>query len=110
VAKAGGSLVEGIDTYQCSYTNEQSDLMTVVLSVAVDEDRFSTLKPSSLTMGSAREVDVGDHGWVRGEPDDMKVTVLKGLARIDVELMAADAGGKSDALVDLARVVTSRAP
>lgn len=109
VAKAGGSLVEGIDAYQCSYSTDEADLLTVILNVAVDEERFETLKPSSLVMGDAREIDVGDRGWVRGEYDDMKVTVLKGLTRIDLELMSSNAGDKADALVDLARAVANRA-
>jgi hypothetical protein len=40
----------------------------------------------------------------------MKVTVLKGLTVIDLELLAAAAGQKGDALVELARQVASRAP
>jgi hypothetical protein len=111
VAKEGGSLIEGVDAYQCSYSNPAGDLLTVVLNVAVDADRFEKIKPSGFAMGSdARELDVADGGWLRGEEDDMKVTVLKGLTVIDLELLAADAGQKGDALVELARQVASKAP
>jgi hypothetical protein len=110
-AKRGGSLIEGVDAYQCSYSSASGDLLTVILNVAVDADRFEKIKPSGFAMGSdARELEVGDGGWLRGEEDDMKVTVLKGLTVIDLELLAADAGQKGDALVELARRVASKAP
>jgi hypothetical protein len=111
VAKQGGSLIEGVDAYQCSYSNPPGDLLTVILNVAVDTERFEKIKPSGFAMGSdAKELEVADGGWLRGEADDMKVTVLKDLTVIDLELLAADAGQKTEALVELARQVASKAP
>jgi hypothetical protein len=111
VAKEGGSLIDGVDAYQCSYSNPDGDLLTVILNVAVDGERFEKIKPSGFAMGSgARKLDVADGGWLRGEEDDMKATVLKGHTVIDLELLASDAGQRKDALVDLARAVAAKAP
>jgi len=35
-----------------------------------------------------------DGGWIRGDDDDMKVTVMKGRAVLDLELMAPGAKGR----------------
>jgi hypothetical protein len=111
VAKDGGSLIDGVDAYQCSYSNPAGDLLTVILNVAVDGDRFEKIKPSGFAMGSsARELDLADGGWLRGEDDDLKATVLKGHTVIDLELLASDAGKKKDALVELARAAAAKAP
>jgi hypothetical protein len=111
VAKQGGSLIEGVDAYQCSYSNPPGDLLTVILNVAADAERFEKIKPSGFAMGSdAKALEVADGGWLRGEADDTKVTVLKDLTVIDLELLAADAGQKTEALVELARQVASRVP
>lgn len=111
VAKEGGSLIEGVDAYQCSYSNPAGDLLTVILNVAVDAERFGKIKRSGFAMGSdAKELEVANGGWLRGEAGDMKVTVLKDLTVIDLELLAADADQKTEALVELARQVVSKAP
>ena len=83
----------------------------VGIALTGDADRFEKIKPSGFAMGSdARELEVADGGWLRGDEDDMKVTVLKGLTVVDLELLAADAGQKGDALTELARQVASKAP
>ncbi len=102
---AGGSLIQGVDAYQCSYSNESLDLLTVILNVAVDDRRFSQIKPDPSAYGKATKLDIADGGWLRGEDDDMKVTVLRGRTVIDLELLAADAREKTDAIVELARSV-----
>jgi hypothetical protein len=106
--KAGGSLIEGVDAYQCSYSSGDADLLTVILNVAVDEERFEKIKPSSFGMSDAKKVDIADGGWVRGDDDDVKVTAIAGHTRIDVELMASGAQGKSNALVELTRQVIAQ--
>jgi hypothetical protein len=113
VAKAGGSLIEGVDSYQCSYSNPDTDLFTVILTVAVDDERFEDIEPNPSTRrdmfpDSFREVDVGDRGWVSGQPDDMKLTAIQGRTVIDLELMASDAGEKTDALIALGVAIASQ--
>lgn len=113
VAKAGGSLIEGVDSYQCSYSNPDTDLFTLILTVAVDDERFEDIEPNPSTRrdmfpDSFREVDVGDRGWVSGQPDDMKLTAIQGRTVIDLELMASDAGEKTEALTALGATVASQ--
>jgi len=48
-----------------------------------------------------------DGGWIRGDDDDMKVTVMKGRAVLDLELMAPGAKGKSAALIELAKAAAA---
>jgi hypothetical protein len=108
-AMAGGSLIDGVDAYQCSYMNPVFDLFTVIVNVAEDDERFEWIEPSPSAYGDeAREVDVADGGWLHGTDTDLKVTVVKGLAVIDLELMAAYAGERADALIELARIVADR--
>jgi hypothetical protein len=108
VAHAGGSLIKGVDAYQCSYSNAVPNIFTVVLNVAVDDERFKEIKPSRSFHSDDKKIDAGDAGWVYGSDDDMKVEVLKGRTVIDLELLAPRARGKSDALVGLARAVAQQ--
>jgi hypothetical protein len=113
VAKAGGSLIDGVDSYQCSYSNPEADLFTVIVTVAVDDERFEDIErdPSiqrDIYSDTFREVDVGDSAWLAGTPDDTKLTAIVGRAVVDLNLMTADAGKKADALVALGNAVVSR--
>ena len=54
------------------------------------------------------EIAVGDAGWRRGNPDDMKLTAIKGRNVLDLELMAPGARGKGDALVALGRAAIAK--
>ena len=105
VALAGGSLMKGVDAYQCSYSNKDMNILTVVLNVAENEERFSWIKPSEGSHRDDRKIEIGDAGWAYGDADDLKVRVVKGLTVIDLELMAPGAQGKSAAMIELARVI-----
>jgi len=102
VAHAGGSLIAGVDAYQCSYMNDAANIFTVIVNVAVDDRRFAQIRPH-FAANEATRVAVGDGGWLRGEADDMKLTAVKGRSVLDLELLTPDAGTKSSALVTLAR-------
>jgi hypothetical protein len=102
---SGGSLMKGVDAYQCSYSNKTMDLMTVVLNIADNDDNFSWIKPSEGLHRDDRKVEIADGGWVYGEDDDLKIEVVKGRTIIDLELMAPGARSKAEALIELARVV-----
>lgn len=108
VANAGGSLIAGVDSYQCSYSDPANNLLTVIVTVAVDDARFAQISPSSSRHEDHQAIAAGDRGWVWGEDADWKVQVLKGRSLIDLELMAPDARQKSEALVALARAIAQR--
>jgi hypothetical protein len=108
VANAGGSLIEGVDAYQCSYTNDAANVLTVILNVAVDDARFEKIKPSPSLHSDHREIGIGDAAWLYGDENDAKVEVVKGRTIIDLELRAPGATGKSEALMELARLVVQQ--
>ena len=111
VAHSGGSLIEGVDSYQCSYSDEGLSLFTVILHVAVDKKRFDEIKldPSTYRMDkSVRELKIGDGGWLYGEPDDMKLKAEKGFTVLEFELLAKNAGDKKDKLVELASSIMKK--
>ena len=110
VAHAGASLLKGIDAYQCSYLNPETDLLTVIVHVAADQERFGAIKKSGSFHGDHRAVPIADAAWVWGEGDNMKVQVEKGLTILDLELTAKNAAARADALVDLARAVSGKIP
>jgi len=107
VAHAGPSLIDGVNAYQCTYLDEEVNMLTVVVNVASTDALFAEIKPTMWGDNDAQKIDVGDGGWIRGEDDDMKVTVLKGRAVLDLELMAPGAKGKSAALVELAKAAAA---
>jgi len=107
VAHAGPALIQGVNAYQCSYADKEFNLLTVILNVAVDDKRFAEIRPGS-TITDEKQVPVADGGWVRGDPNDMKLTAVKGRTVIDLELMAPGAGGKIAALVALANAVAGK--
>ena len=107
VAHAGPSLIPGVSAYQCSYLNPDMGLFTVILNVAVDQERFADIKPS-FSMTTVTKVPVADGGWMRGDSDDFKLTAAKGLTVIDLELMAPGADKKSAALVALGQAVAAK--
>jgi hypothetical protein len=53
------------------------------------------------------EIEVGEGGWLYGDPTEMKLTASQGDAVIELELMTADAGESGDALVALGDAVVS---
>ena len=112
VAKDGGSLIDGVDTYQCSYSNPAGDLFTVVVHMAVDKSRFERIKPNASTLHmvhtDAKDVAVGDGGWMLGESNDMRLKAIKGFSLIELELQTSDAGAKSDALIAVAKAIAEK--
>ena len=106
--KSDGSLIEGVDTYQCSYSNTDSDLLTVIVRVAVDHGRLGQIEPKrpmSELYDEVREIDVGDGGWMYGDSTEMQLAAGQGYTVIDLELMTADAGQRGDELIALGSAV-----
>jgi hypothetical protein len=102
VVHFGGSLIAGVDVYQCSYANDAADVFTVVLNVAVDDQHFDKIRPH-FDADEATKVPVGEGGWLRGDPNDLKLTAVRGRTVLDLELLATDAKAKGPALVALAQ-------
>ena len=108
VAHAGGSLIKGVDSYQCSYSADNGGLFTVILTVAVDDKRFEKIKPDHWLYSKDRKVNVGAGGWLFGEEDDMKLKAVKGHTVIKLELLANNAKDKADALIELASAIAQK--
>lgn len=108
VTDSGDSIMKGVKSYGCSYVSKDANLMTVVLSIAENEERFSWIKPSEESHRDDRKIDIGDRGWVYGDPGNLMVEVVQGLAVIDLKLMAPGAQGKSAEMTELARVIAQR--
>ena len=115
VAKSGGSMVAGVDSYQCSYSAVQGsefNLMTVIVTVASSAELFDSIKPTaSVTReiyDNFREIQIADGGFLYGAPDDMKVDAWKGASVISLELMTPQAESHGDALVALASTVAAK--
>jgi len=116
VASSGGSLVDGIDTYQCSYTafrDGDPGLMTVIVSVAASEELFETIKPNASMhrdFGGFREVEIAGGGgfvWLQ-PPGDLTVTAWKGWSEIELQLMVDESETHADALHALTSVVAAK--
>ena len=107
VVHSGGSLIAGVDAYQCSYSNDQADVFTVVLNVAVDDQHFDKIRPH-FDADEVTRVPVGDGAWLRGDPNDLKLTAVKGRTVLDLELLATDAKAKGPELVALAQAAIAR--
>jgi hypothetical protein len=108
VAANGESLIPGVKSYQCSYVNPETHLLTVVVTVAADDASFAKIAPSASSHEDHRKVAVGDGGWVFGDPNDLKVEAVKGRTLIDLHVMAPGAQQKADQLVELARAVAKK--
>lgn len=107
VVHSGGSLIAGVDAYQCSYANDAADVFTVVLNIAADDQHFDKIRPHFDADDAAR-VPVGEGGWLRGDPNDLKLTAVKGRTVLDLELLATGAKAKGPALIALAQAVIAR--
>lgn len=112
VASNGGSLIEGVDTYQCSYTAARDgdvDLLTVIVTVARDDERFAQIEPSGFAFDEEDKVDLGDGGWIKDEQaDQFGIVARKGRSVLRMELMASGAQDRSATMIELARAVVDK--
>jgi hypothetical protein len=109
VTHSGGSLLKGVDAYQCSYAKIADNdiyLLTVILNVASTDELFAEIKPT----GSEGEeaIPLGDGGWSRGDKKNWKITVMKDRTVIDLELIAPTAQEQSAQLLELARTIVGK--
>lgn len=111
VQHSGGSLLKGVDAFQCSYTaiaGNDIRLLTVILNVASTDALFDEIKPTGFAYQDEEKISLGDGGWSRGDAGNWKITVMKGRTVIDLELMAPTAQEQSAQLLELARSVVEK--
>jgi hypothetical protein len=111
VTQSGGSLLKGVDAYQCSYAaiaGNDIRLLTVVLNVASGAVLCAEIKPSGWRYEREEAISLGDGGWSRGDTDNWKITVMKGRTLIDLELIAPTAQEQSAQLLELARSIVGK--
>jgi hypothetical protein len=105
VAHAGGSLIKGVDSYQCSYSNPSGALLTVIWHDAVDAARFAQIEPGHSLINDAKKVEVAERGWMLVRENSVKVTAVQQRTTIEVELMSPTARDKSEAVLALTKTV-----
>ena len=111
IALSGGSLLKGVDAYQCSYAavaDNDVRLLTVVLNVASTDELFAEIKPTGWVHENDEAISLGDGGWSRGEKENWKITVMKGRTVIDLELIAPTAQERSAQLLELAGIIVGK--
>jgi hypothetical protein len=118
VTADGGSLIEGVDTWQCSYTAQGEDatdfdLLTVTVNVATTPELFDEVRPTPAvkreTYDNFTEIQAGDGGFTYGEPDDMMIDVWQGTTLVSLELRSDEAGTNGEQLVSLASAALANA-
>ncbi len=97
---SGGSLMDGIDSYQCTYTNDQSGILLVILHIAADKEKLDWIKSHSVSL--TKEINIGDGGWISSDTTEIKIVATKGLKVIKLQLISSEANKKKDKLIKLA--------
>lgn len=104
VAARGGSLIEGIDSYQCSYSDPEMNMLLVMFHTAATDALFDEIKPKDPTwiVGEAnvQPVQIGDGGWVYTS-DDLKLTASRGRLVIELALDSPNEAEQGTALTNL---------
>lgn len=112
VASAGGSLIEGVDSYQCSYTavhGTDMGLLTVIVTVAPNDELYEKIRVTGFAFDDDDAVAVGDSAWKKDDSaDEFEVVVNKGRSVLRLGLMSADARSRSEQMLALARVVAGK--
>lgn len=112
VVHAGGSMMDGVDSYQCSYTSEvsgQYSVLTLVVSVASTPELLGRIRPSGFLYGEADRPEIADGAFINGKMDgELGVTVIKGLNKIDMDLMAENAHALRQQMIELAATVAAK--
>ncbi len=112
VTSDGGSLIEGVDSYQCSYTavhGTDMDLLTVIVTVAPSDELFEQIRVTGFAFDDDDAIAVGDRGWKKDDsPDEFEVVANKGRSVLRIGLMATDARGKAGQMVALAQAVAAK--
>jgi hypothetical protein len=112
VTHSGGSMMDGVDSYQCSYTSEANDqysVLALVVSVASNPELLAKLRPSDFLYSEDNRPEIADGAFVNDKMDgELGVTVIKGLHKIDLDLSSEDAHSRKQALLELAASVAGK--
>lgn len=109
---SGGSMMDGVDSYQCSYTSEangQYGVLTLVVSVAPNAELLGRLRPSNFLYSEDNRPEIADGAFVNDKLEgELDVTVIKGLNKIDMDLVTDDAHSRRQEMIALATIVAAR--
>lgn len=112
VTQNGGSLIEGVDSYQCSYTAARDadlDLLTLIVTVAPDDAHFAQIEVSGFAFDEDDAVAVGDSGWKKDDSaDEYEIVANKGRSVLRISLMAPGAQGRAGQMLALAQAVAAK--
>jgi hypothetical protein len=114
VAARGGSLVKGIDSYQCSYSDQSTNMLLVMFHTAATSELFDDIKPKNPAWAvgedNVQRVALGDGGWLEHRDDGLKLKASRGRLVIELELDTVDANDKSGALTALGQALFDALP
>jgi len=109
---SGGSMMEGVDSYQCSYTSEQNGeyrVFTLVVSVAESDDLMAKIKPSGMLYSEQQQAAIADGAFISDHMDDeIKITVIKGRKKADLDLLTPDAATMREQMLLLTEAVAAK--
>lgn len=112
VAHSGGSMMEGVDSYQCSYASEANGeyrVFTLVISVAANDELMAKIKPSGTLHGENQRAAIADGAFISDHMDDeIGVTVIKGRKKADLDLLAPDAAAMRGQMLLLTEAVAAK--
>jgi len=112
VTHSGGSMMEGVDSYQCSYTSEQNGdyrVFTLVISVASGDEQMAKIKPSGTLHGENQRAAIADGAFISDHMDDeIGITVVKGLKKADLDLSAPAAAAMRGPMLQLTKAVAAK--
>ncbi len=108
-AMRGGSLVKGVDSYQCSYSDPTSNTLLLIFHTADTAAHFDDIKPKnpSWAVGekNVQRVNLGDSGWLQRNEHELKLEASHGRLVIQLSLDAPDALEKEGALIALGQAL-----
>lgn len=112
VVHAGGSMMEGVDSYQCSYTSEangQYSVLTLVVSVASSPELLAKIRPNDFLYGEDDRPEIADGAFINEKIEgEMGITVIKGMNKVDVDLSSNDAHSRRKEMIELAAIVADK--
>ena len=112
VAHSGGSMMKGVDSYQCSYTSELNGeyrVFTLVVSVAANDELMARIKPSGTLHGENQRAAIADGAFISDHMDDeIGITVIKGRKKADLDLLAAGAAAMRGQMLLLTEAVAAK--
>lgn len=112
VAHSGGSMMEGVESYQCSYTSEQGGeyrVFTLVVSVAANDELMDRIKPSGTLHGADQRAAIADGAFISDHMDDeIGIIVIKGRKKAELDLLAPGAAAMREQMLLLTEAVAAR--